>query len=404
MNILLVDDDPSIPDLLSRLLAPAIPHGAVTIAHSPGEALTFMKNTSFDVVVSDLNMPGMTGDQFLSEVQKRHPDTVRLLFTSEPGSELAYKVTGAAHQVLKKPDSLTSIKKAITRTIALREMVSVSGLVQVVSQIETLPSLPDLYYKVVNELESPDPSVQRVGAAMEKDMAMSVKVLKLVNSAFFGLREHVASPAQAASLLGLDVLKSLVLMLHVFSEDQQLKVQGFSLNALCTHGLTVAAGAREIATLESKDQNAIDDAFIAGLFHDVGKLVIAANLPAQYDTVYKRIRARNKTLIDAERDVLGSTHAEIGAYLLALWGFRDSVIEACAYHHAPSNSRDDHFTPLSAVHAANAFDYEAQVSPYGQLGITLDMDYYRRLKLDARIDLWKQTCTSLGQDDNARPG
>lgn len=397
MKILLVDDDPAIPDLLARLLKPAIPAtGTVTIAHSAREGLDLMSRASFDVVVSDLNMPEMTGDQFLAEVQKKHPDTVRLLFTSEPDSELTRKLTGTAHQILRKPDSLASIRKAITRTIALREMVSVSGLVKVVSQIETLPSLPDLYYKVVNELESPDPSIQRIGEAMEKDMAMSVKVLKLVNSAFFGLREHVSSPAQAASLLGLDVLKSLVLMLHVFSEDQQLKAHGFSLNALCTHGLAVAAYAREIASLESKDQNLIDDSFIAGLFHDVGKLVIAANLPAQYDTVYKRIRAKKITLIDAERDVLGSTHAEIGAYLLALWGFRDSVIEACAFHHAPSNSRDDRFTALSAVHAANAFDYEAQISSYGELGITLDMDYYRRLKLDTRIDLWKQTCMTVG--------
>lgn len=404
MNILLVDDDPSIPDLLSRLLKPAIPNGAVTIAHSAKEGLSLMNNASFDVVVSDLNMPEMTGDRFLAEVQKRHPDTVRLLFTSEPGSELTHKLTGTAHQVLKKPDSLASIKTAITRTIALREMVSVSDLVKVVSQIENLPSLPDLYYTVVNELESPDPSIQRIGEAMEKDMAMSVKILKLVNSAFFGLREHVSSPAQAASLLGLDVLKSMVLMLHIFSEDQQLKIQGFSLNALCTHGLTVAAGAREIATLENKDRNCIDDAFIAGLFHDVGKLVIAANLPIQYDTVYKRIRARKITLIDAEHDVLGSTHAEIGAYLLALWGFRDSVIEACAFHHTPSRSRDDRFTALSAVHAANAFDYEAQVSPYGELGITLDEEYYKRLKLDARIDLWKQTCMNVGpQDKPASP-
>jgi putative nucleotidyltransferase with HDIG domain len=336
-TILLVDDEPAVLDLLSRVLRPACGSGMIATAQGGHEALDLMEQQPFDVVITDLNMPIMSGAEFLAAVRRKHPRTVRLVFASEPEREVSFRLTGHAHQVLLKPDHLAIIKSAITRAVTLRNMVSVANLEKIVSHIDTLPSIPDIYLQMVEELKSPDASIGRIGEIIEQDMGMSAKVLKLINSAFFGVREHVSSPAQAATLLGLDILKALVLMIHIFSEQREAATPGLSMKNLWSHSLAVGLGAREIAANESIELTLSDEAFIAGLFHDIGQLVMASNLPEQYGAVFESLKKKSRPLVEVERELIGTTHAEVGAYLLALWGFADSAIEAAAYHHSSMN-------------------------------------------------------------------
>ena len=177
--------------------------------------------------------------------------------------------------------------------------------------------------------------MKSVGQIIERDIAMSAKVLQLVNSAFFGLPQHVASPSQAVVLLGLETVKMLVLTTHVFSQFEERKLGGLQINALWRHSLAVAAMAKGIARAEQAPPKSIDHAFMAGMLHDVGKLILAANIPDPYHAALAMAKQKAMPPQDAERMFLGATHAEVGAYLLGLWGLPDSIVIATALHHRP---------------------------------------------------------------------
>lgn len=393
-RILFVDDEPSILEVLRHMLKSMAGQWEMTFARSGQEALEMMARSPFEVVVTDVRMPGMDGADLLSSVKKQYPQTMRLVFSGESEREVIYRLIGSTHQFLLKPYDLNTIRDTIARAFTLRDMLSAESLEKMVSQIKTLPSLPDLYYNLVKELQAPYPSVDKVGDIISKDLAMSAKILQLVNSAFFGLRQHVSNPAQAAALLGLDLLKSLVLMVHIFTQPAQLTMRNFSLKSLWTHSLSVGSLSQEVALQQNIEKKASDDAFIAGLFHDLGKLILVANMPEQYNQVLTMVHAKHLLLTDLERQILGASHAEVGAYLLGLWGFSDAVIEAVAFHHNPGKCRDQSFGPLTTAHVANIFDHEVQPVLTGELPVKLDMDYLKHLGLDSRVPQWRQACTS----------
>jgi len=388
-RILFVDDDPSILNILQHMLQTKLADWDITFALTGQEALRRMETGPFDAVVSDLRMPGMDGTELLNKVKQQYPRTIRLVFSSEADPEVSYRLVGSTHQFLLKPYDLMAIRETIERAFALRDLLTRESLGNVVTQIRNLPSLPDLYLRVVQELQSPSPSIDRVGDIIRRDIAMSAKILQLVNSAFFGLRQHVADPTQAAALLGVETLKSLVLVVHIFTQPAQVAIAGFSYKRLWDHSLTVGIYSQEIALLEGIDKKSAETAFIAGLFHDLGKLVMVANMPDAYAQVLAAVREKRIALIDAEKDMLGATHAEVGAYLLGLWGFADAVVEACAYHHHPSQGRQHSFGPLTTVHVANVLEYETQPEEPGGVHLKVDLDYLKQLKLDGRLPAWR---------------
>jgi CheY-like chemotaxis protein len=222
------------------MLKNMLPEWETSFANSGQEALDLMAKGTFDVVVSDALMPGTDGAEFLNKVKKEFVHAICLGFSCERGREKVDWLISITHQFLLKPNDLGQLRSTINRAFALKDMLSEESLKSVIAQIKTLPSLPEMYCQIVVELQSSYPSVERVGNIVSQDMAMSAKLLQIVNSAFFGLRQHISNPTQAASLLGIDILKSLVLVMHIFTEQKDLKVAGFSLKALWSHSLSVA--------------------------------------------------------------------------------------------------------------------------------------------------------------------
>jgi HD-like signal output (HDOD) protein len=223
---------------------------------------------------------------------------------------------------------------------------------------------------------------------------MTAKVLQLVNSAFFGLRRHVASPAQAAALLGLDTLKALVLSVQVFKQFSSTKMQEFSMDALWTHSVTVGTFAQAIAKAENQTTKLADDALMAGLLHDCGKLLLAVNLPKRFCKTIKMSSDEVISNVEAEIQILGTTHAEVGAYLLGLWGLQDPIVEALAFHHHPSSILSHDFSPLTAVHLANIFAHEfkeEQKCPLPQI----DYGYLKGINRYERIDILRELCYKI---------
>jgi putative nucleotidyltransferase with HDIG domain len=290
------------------------------------------------------------------------------------------------HQFLSKPCDPKVLKAVLARAFSAQEFAANEHFRKLLSGLPSLPALPDVYLEVQAELASQDPSLERVGDIIGRDMAMTAKLLQLVSSAFFGLSRPITCPVEAAVFVGTETLKALVLSIQVFSQFEGLKQ--FKVNALWRHCWTTAVLARQICDFEEVDPQRAGYAFVAGLLHDLGKLVIAANDPDKYRSAWELAHRRGISFWEAELELYQTSHAELGGYLLARWGLPEPVVEAVAFHHRPGLSRDRAFTPLTAVHAANVFSKE-HVCDSDAVSQPVEVDYLQGIGLGDRVEQWQ---------------
>ncbi|MBI1766219.1 MAG: HDOD domain-containing protein [Acidobacteria bacterium] len=391
-RILFVDDEPKILQGLQRMLRPMRHEWEMSFTESGEQALAFLAERPFDVVVSDMRMPGMNGAQLLTQVRLNHPHVVRIILSGYSDYDLIFKSVGPAHQYLSKPCEAETLKLTVNRACALRDLLSNESLQLLVSQMQSLPSLPSLYHELLEELQSPGVTLKKVGEVIARDLGMTAKILQMVNSAFFGLRRQISSPAEAVSLLGLETVMTLVMTIQIFSQFSSTLSRGFSPEALYDHSMRVAMCAKQVALAQGEAIDLANDAFTAGLLHDVGHLVLAANMPESYGRLLALVRANELPFDDCERQVFGATHAEIGAYLLGLWGLPNAIVETVAFHDQPRACQVEGFSALSAVHIANALEHElhAQCDLCGST--KLDEEYLTRLGINDRVAVWRAGC------------
>ncbi len=394
-RILFVDDEPNVLQGLQRMLRPLRNEWDMDFAGGGEEALSKMEQCPFDVVVSDMRMPGMNGAQLLQEVAKRYPNTVRIVLSGHSEREYILQLVTTTHQYLAKPCDAETIKDTINRACALRDLMTSRELSGVVSQIKSLPSLPSLYMRIVEILQSDDPSLQKIGEIITEDIAMSAKVLQLVNSSFFGIARRISNPAQAVMFLGLETVKALVLSVHIFAKWDSAKVKGFDVERLWQHSVMVGAMAKQLAEKEGLSQREVDEAFTAGLLHDVGKLILASSLPTDYQKVLADARTQHIALFEAEEKTFGATHAEVGAYLLGLWGLPTTIVEAVAWHHRPAGCPARNFCPLTTVHVANALWYQGVSVDDNTCSASVDTALLEEMGLLDRLPEWQAVCEQV---------
>lgn len=392
-RILFVDDEPMVLQGLQRSLRSMRAEWEMEFAASGPEALATMARSRFDVVITDMRMPGMDGAQLLDQVKKRFPQTVRFILSGQSDRETILRSIGPTHQYLAKPCDIDDLKQKLTRAFALRELLADPRLKETLCRLDSIPSLPSLYLAITNALRSPDTSITEVGNIIAQDMGMCMKVLQLVNSAFFGLPGQISNPRQAAALIGIDNLKALVLSVHVFSQFESSS--DTDLSCLWKHCLATAGCAKAIARLQNAPRMMVDESFTAGLLHDVGKLILFSAYKAECSRIWKQAATEKIPALTLEREVLGCTHAAVGAYLLGLWGLPDSVVEAVAWHHQPAEAAPEFFSPLIVVHAANCLDH--RLHSYAGCCETpeLDQSLLSRLGLAGRPPAWELTCREL---------
>jgi len=393
-RILFVDDEPRVLQALQRMLRTMRHEWDMAFATSGREALDILSKTPFDVLVSDMRMPEMDGAQLLDEVAKHYPGTVRIVLSGHSAQEMVLRSVKHAHQYLSKPCDAETLKATVGRATALCNFLNDNGLREAISRLDSLPSLPSLYLELVEHLQSPDASVRGIGDIISRDPGMTAKILQLVNSAFFGLRREISSPAQAVTLLGVETVKDLVLAVQVFSRFDGKGLPENFLNTLWSHSLATGVMARTIAKTESDDQSAVDNAFTAGLLHDVGKLVLGVNFPAEYGEIKSRIEHGDCQQCEVENKVLGTTHEMAGAYLVQLWGLPASIVEAIAFHHFPGKSLVEGFHPLVTVHVANCFEHD-NASATTKKSSYIDTGYLEQIGLLERIPEWRSKCSQI---------
>jgi HD-like signal output (HDOD) protein len=394
-KILFVDDEPRVLEGLKRMLHPMRREWEMAFATSGQDALKILDSRPFDVIITDMRMPGMDGHQLLEKVKQTHPEVVRIILSGYSDQELILRSVQSAHQYLAKPCEAKAIQSTVARACALRDILKDESLITVISRIDSLPSLPSLYTEVMEELSSPDCSTQKIASIISKDVGMTAKILHVANSAFFGLGQHVSNPSRAVSLLGMDTIKALIMTVQIFSQFDRSLPRGFSVSDLWTHSMRTGVLAKTISKLEGQERNAVEDAFMGGVLHDVGKLVLIANLAENYRQCLRLTSESKRPLWQVEQEVLGTTHAQVGAYLMGLWGLPDSIGESIAFHHSPLQCPDRSFSALTAVHAADGLDHGLSEKDDQEHMAWLDHEYLRTLQLAGRIPVWVTACKPI---------
>jgi len=344
IRILFVDDEPNVLHAMRRAMHCMREEWQMEFVSSGSAALETLAKTPADVIVSDMRMPGMDGWELLAEVKRLYPQTVRLVLSGYAEAGAIMRLVGSAHQYIAKPGESEALKAAIAQTQMMRGLLSDESLARIVGEVSLLPSLPQAFYEISNCLRRPNATVGDAARIISRDVAMTANVMKLVNSAFFGARRQISNVERAVSYLGFDSLITLVLGHGLFA------VGAANMEALWEHSIQTAIAARTIAVAEKLSQIRVDEAFLTGMLHDVGRVVLATR------TVDRKWQSPEAAYADQH-------HAEVGAYLLGLWGFPSHVVEAVALHHAPKRRVEKSLDLTVLVHTADRLVRVAQSLP-----------------------------------------
>ncbi len=391
LRLIFVDDEPLVLEGLHRTLHSMREEWHMEFANGGVEALQMMGKAPFDVLVTDMRMPGMEGSELLQRVKDLYPQTIRIVLSGQSSRESLLRSIAPSHQFMRKPCTADELKRRITRAFALRDLLENPAIKEVISGLVSIPSLPAIYEEAMQELRSAEPSVGKLAVIISRDVAMTAKILQVANSALLGVRCHISNAAQAVTLIGLDMIRALVLSAHIFSQFDGPQVRELDIARLLKHSLATACCSRKIAEAEHKDKPTVDDCFTAGLLHDIGKLILIGSLPKKYGSVIARVVKDNVPLLQAEHETFNCTHAEVGGYLIGIWGLPHTIVEAVAWHHSPSLAPERCFSPIVAVHAANALLSVGEFCHLSQ-EVVLEMKYLEEIGLADREPAWRQIC------------
>ena len=393
-HILFVDDDPLILKGFKRSVDEYSDDWRADFAPSGQEALNRLAKFSFDAVVTDMHMPGMDGIQLLERVNHDNPTVMRFVLSGNTSDAQILKSTHLVHQMIPKPSDMEKIYGIVERACRLRDMLINPELLRIITGIKTLPSVPLLYNRLIKELQSEESSALTVGNIIAQDAAMTAKILQLVNSAFFGLSDNVSSAQRAVTILGLNTVKALVLGIQVFSEYQGRSNLPISVDAVWKHSMMVSSLANSIAKSINLGTQEREDARVAGVLHDVGKLLLF-----KIPDVFLQLRFSKNGLISVESEyqVLGTSHAEMGGYLLGMWGLPNAIVEAVSFHHRPRMQILNKPGIVTALHAANGLLNMCQAESDPVYASFMDMAYLQKAGLADRLDEWTLLAKDLVQ-------
>jgi len=389
-KVLFLEDDHHLVDELIRYTADGRHDWELVHAADTASAWQHFLKGPVDVLIARTAAADENGAGFWRRLIEHSPQTVRLAIASsrlEPGR--AAESLQFTHQCLAeyiRADLLTSIIDSI---VDLQNHLANLRLEAEIGGLLSLQALPDNYIGIIKELQSPEPSVKRISGLIQLDMAMTARVLQLVNSAFFSLPNRVAKVEQAVSLLGISTVRSMLVSMQLFSVFEGGPVPKRHVEQVWEHSVKVAGLAREIAAREGASDLDQENTLLAGMLHDLGKLILF-KLPEYREALTVQRRAGIDDEYRLEKELYGCTHAEAGGYLIGIWGINSAVSEIVTHHHHPGNSRAPGvFSPLTAVHAADFIIHSRNRSSQA-IKPDLDLSYMEKIGYADKVEEWAQ--------------
>jgi HD-like signal output (HDOD) protein/CheY-like chemotaxis protein len=395
-RILFVDDDELILRSIDRVLRRHAEERCweLHFATEGDAALELLEQDPFDVILVDAHMPRMSGTALLRRVQELHPGIVRILLSGQTGLDMLRQALPLAHQFIAKPCDAQVLRATLENACGLRGILKRPELRTLVGSSNELPSAPRTYVEITNALSSPHAGTRAVAEIVDRDIALAAHVLKLVSSGLYGLPRQVSSVGAAVAFLGVEVIKAIVLSIEVSKMFPVSRtIPDFSIDVLQRRSAAAAQLAKRFLGHESGS----DSVLIAGMLQDVGQLIFAARA-AQRFSIALATSARGKTpLHEAELELFGSTHAEVGGYLLGLWGLPQKIVHAVAHHLEPDLGARV-FDAAAALYVGNLLAQNPEVPALDEVPartIAIDLPYLRALGVAHQLEDWRKIARDL---------
>jgi putative nucleotidyltransferase with HDIG domain len=394
MKILFIDDDLNVLEGLKRMLVPMVDSMQMEFFDQPAQALESIKASPCDLVVCDLQMPGLNGVQLLEKIKTARPDTIRYILTGMIDHPLHHAALRLAHQVIAKPCRPELLRELIQRAARLKHQLDQSELAAVLPRIQALPSMPTSYQRVLDYLASPTASCRGLSRAIETDVAMCARIMQLANSAYYGRPGKVHNLIQAVIYLGVKTVEAMILHEGVFQMISPALAERFCLAGLENHCMRVGMLARRISSSLALPPELLEQASMAGILHDTGKIAMICEFTDRFEQALTLSRDGGMELSEAEKHVCGFSHAELGAALLNLWSMPADIIETAAFHHnpllnTPSEPSGHSMSLADIVYMADCIDHYYCSGSCDGSTCTVNQSYLKNYGLAEQYCLWE---------------
>ncbi len=351
-RVVFVDDEPNILRGLQRTFRRLRNEWDMDFLDGGEAALKHLSENPADVIVSDMRMPGVDGAQFLTEAAQTHPETLRIILSGEADREMTFRTVGVSHQFLPKPCNTDSLCEKIRRCLAAKSKLPHADLQIAASGTASLPVSEETLQTLKAAVEGASSSLEDAADIFASEPGLAAKILQLANSAYFGIGQSVNSPAEAVRLLGSDIIKPLVDKGCFKSAAATPALNTAVFDHTLTQAKSMAALAQKAASEAQASSTQIELARVAGLLHNIGRLVICSNFPNCYSDLESGGAVEPAGLDQQEEQAFNCTQADVGGYLALLWGLPDAVCTAIAHQTTPDTAPDPRDAVLLALQAA----------------------------------------------------
>lgn len=396
-RVLFVDDNETVLNTYRNVFSRKKDEWQCFFAIDVMDAIDILAYAEIDIIISDLDMPLYNGAQLLTYVQGRFPGITRIIFSGSHDVKQNMQTVNCAHRFISKPHTIADIEAVIEQIYHLYRTLIDAKTRYILNGITNLPALPSVYYEIIEEFSKEDYSLSVIAELISSDIGLTVEILKMVNSAYFGLNETISSAHQAVTLLGGEIVKGLILTAHI-SRSFTLEEQTFSIETWEDHSLLTGIFCKAIAEYENMSKDQTELAFVCGILHDVGRIILATAFPEKYQKVVEISTATKRPLEEVEKEVIGATHSTVGAYLLGLWGLPNTLVESVATHHTPSKFHGEERDFVQILHLADLFTYE-MVPSFNTSGIEQVEKSFMSDEIQKSWVNWRNHCEKIAVEE-----
>jgi len=388
-RILFVDDEPRVMYGLRYMLHTMNKKWDMEFVTGSKAALEVMEKRPYDLIVADMLMPEMYGGDLLEEIRKKHAGVVRFILSGYSNKEMIIRSFGATHQYLAKPCNAEILKGMVAQVLYLQEQLPDESLRTAVLDMKALPTLAEREDALLKALDTDGIAIEEVAEIIGSDVAMTAVVLHFVNSAFFGLRHKIENIEHAVTTLGIETIRDMFTKGEILDRLAPEQAEAFGVANLYTHSCNVSARAGRIMQSLSENQALTNEAVMAGMLHAIGILILVA-VREGYAEIFEKYRSGQTSLAEAEAEMLGTSYAKVGGYLLGIWGLPEGIVDAVYHHLTPSECANATLSPLTAVHVANILEMERLLGPDSPVLPPLDMDYLQKVGAQDMLEKWRE--------------
>ena len=359
-RILIVDDEIQILKSLSRIFFET--DYEILTAESGEAALRLLENSEVNLVISDMRMPLMDGYELLSRIKESYPNIIRIILSGYTEETSVFKAVlhNIAKYYILKPWSNEDLLLHVRQIFETEDLLKSKDLLLLINNIETFPTIETSYQKILEMIDR-DEEIRSISAEIEKDFAISSKLLQIANSAFYGIQ--TGSVKHATVYLGLQNLKSLIYSTAIINSFDSASIRNHSsVASLWQHALLTNKLLHYIYEVYL-GKKLPEAASSSGLLHNIGSLILILNYPGKYIPIITSTEEESPGLTKMEQDAFQVTHQEIGGYLVTWWGLPFPIVESALFHHRPLDPCVMNKEIVACVHLAQHYAYQLMKSP-----------------------------------------